>query len=144
MKLQLTLFLLTLKPVKIVSNSRQLFHEIAILTENFTTRLELIFFYNYASQHKFATYYSYIPKIILSDKGTSFTSDLMHEPTQLLQNQLKYESLKHAQTNGFFERNHSALYRVLNILNVLELFCTPECRNSSVTHDKNHRVIAKT
>ena len=59
--------------------------------------------------------HSYIPKLILTDLGTVFTSDLFKELTQLLQVELRHASLKHAQTIGLLERSHSALKRVLKI-----------------------------
>ncbi len=59
--------------------------------------------------------HSYIHKIILSDKGTVFTSQLIKELAQMLNVQLKYASLKQAQTIGLLERSHAALKRVLNV-----------------------------
>ena len=70
MKLQLTLFLLTLKPVKILSNSRQLFHVITIFTENFTTTLEIALFYKYASQKKFTMNVSSVHITVFSTATT--------------------------------------------------------------------------
>ena len=59
--------------------------------------------------------HSYIPRLILTDLGTVFTSNLFKELTQLLQVKLKHASLKHAQTIGLLERSHAALKRTLRI-----------------------------
>ena len=59
--------------------------------------------------------HSFIPRTILSDLGTSFTSELMHELTALLEIELKHASLKHAQTIGNVERAHAALKRILKL-----------------------------
>ena len=48
--------------------------------------------------------HSYIPKTILADLGTGFTSKLMHELTNKLEIILNHASLKHAQTVGVVER----------------------------------------
>ena len=59
--------------------------------------------------------HSYLPKTILSDLGTSFVSELLHELTKLLEIQLEHASLKHPQTVGVVERSHSALKRILKL-----------------------------
>ena len=59
--------------------------------------------------------HSYLPKVILSDLGTAFTSNLLAELAQLLQVRLKHATLKHAQTIGLLERSHAALKRVLKV-----------------------------
>ena len=59
--------------------------------------------------------HSYIPKTILADLGTGFTSKLMHELTNMLELKLNHASLKHAQTVGVVERAHSAFKRILKI-----------------------------
>ena len=59
--------------------------------------------------------HSYLPKIILSDLGTSFVSELLHELTKLLEIQLEHASLKHPQTVGVVESSHSALKRFLKL-----------------------------
>ena len=56
--------------------------------------------------------HSYLPKTI-SDQGTSFFSELLHELTKFLEFQLEHASLKHPQRVGVVERSHSALKRVL-------------------------------
>ena len=59
--------------------------------------------------------HSYLPKTILSDLGTSFFSELLHELTKLLENQLEHTSLKHPQKVGVVERSHSAFERILKL-----------------------------
>ena len=59
--------------------------------------------------------HSLLPKTILSDLGTSFVSELLHELTKLLENQLEHASLKHPQTVSVVERSHSALKRILKL-----------------------------
>ena len=53
--------------------------------------------------------HSYLPQTILSDLGTSFVSELLHEI------RLEHASLKHPQTVGVVERSHGALKRILNL-----------------------------
>ena len=48
--------------------------------------------------------HSYIPTKILSDLGSSFVAELIHELSQLLEIQLEHVSLKHPQTIGVVER----------------------------------------
>ena len=59
--------------------------------------------------------HSYVPKRILSDLGSVFTSKLIHELTGLLDIQIGYATLKHPQTIGLIERSHGALKRILKI-----------------------------
>ena len=59
--------------------------------------------------------HSYLPKAILSDLGTAFVSELLHELTKLLGIQLERASSKHPQTVGVVERSHSALKRILKL-----------------------------
>ena len=59
--------------------------------------------------------HSYIPKTIVADLGTGFTSKLIHELTNMLEIELNHASLKHAQTVGVVERAHSAFKRILKI-----------------------------
>ena len=56
--------------------------------------------------------HSYIPTKILSDLGTSFVAELVHELSRLLEIQLEHASLKHPQTIGVVERSHAALKRI--------------------------------
>ena len=59
--------------------------------------------------------HSYKPSKILSDLGTAFVSELMHELTKMLEIRLEHASLKHPQTVGVVERSHSALKRILKL-----------------------------
>ena len=59
--------------------------------------------------------HSYLPKIIPSDLGTSFVSELFHEITKLLELHLEHASLKHSETVVVVERSHSALKRILKL-----------------------------
>ena len=57
----------------------------------------------------------YIPKKILCDLGTAFTSDLFAELAKLLEVRIQHASLKHAQTIDIVERSHSCLKRILKL-----------------------------
>ena len=59
--------------------------------------------------------HSYLPQTILSDMGSSFVSELMHELTKLLEVELKHATLKHPQSVGVVERAHSSLKRILKL-----------------------------
>ena len=59
--------------------------------------------------------HSYLPETIVTDKGTTFVSKLMHELTNLLEIKLKHASLKHPQTLGLLERTHGPLKRYLSL-----------------------------
>ena len=58
---------------------------------------------------------SYIPKQIMSDLGTQFVSELLHEITKLLEIKSSHATLKHPQTIGVVERSHAALARILKL-----------------------------
>ena len=59
--------------------------------------------------------HSYIPKKIMSDLGTQFVSELLHDFTRLLKIEISHASLKHLQTIGVVERSHKALARILKL-----------------------------
>ena len=59
--------------------------------------------------------HSYIPKKIIADLGTTFTSELMHELTTLLEVQINHGTLKHPQLIGLVERSHGPLKRILKL-----------------------------
>ena len=67
--------------------------------------------------------HSYIPTKILSDLGTSFVAELIHELAKLIEIQLEHVSLKHPQTIGVVERSHATLKR-LSKLNTDEKWTT--------------------
>ena len=59
--------------------------------------------------------HSYIPRMIICDLGTAFTSTLMTALTSQLEIQLKYCTLKHAQSIGLVERSHGPLKHILKM-----------------------------
>ena len=59
--------------------------------------------------------HSYIPKGIMSDLGTHFVSEILHELTKLLEIKFSHASLKHPQTIRVVERSHAALARILKL-----------------------------
>ena len=59
--------------------------------------------------------HSYVPTRILSDLGTSFVANLIHELANLLEIKIDHASLKHPQTIGVVERSHAALKRILKL-----------------------------
>ena len=59
--------------------------------------------------------HSYVPKRIISDLGSVFTSKLIRELTGLLDIKIGHATLKHPQTIGLVERSHGALKRILKL-----------------------------
>ena len=59
--------------------------------------------------------HAYIPQVILTDKGSQFTSNLMKDVTLLLDIELKHATVKHAQTIGLLERAHAGIKKCLKI-----------------------------
>ena len=59
--------------------------------------------------------HGYLTKTMLSDLGTSYVPELLHELTKLLEIHLEHASLKHPKTVGVVERPHSALKRILKM-----------------------------
>ena len=59
--------------------------------------------------------HSYMPSKTLSDLGTAFVSELMHELTKMLKIRLEHANLKHPQTFGVMERSLSALKRIFKL-----------------------------
>ena len=60
--------------------------------------------------------HSCLPKIFLSDVGTSFVSECLHQLTKLLEIlQQVHASLKHPETMGVVEFSHSTLERILKL-----------------------------
>ena len=57
----------------------------------------------------------YLPKTIVLDLGTTFTSSLMHELCSLLKIRLKRAKLKHPQVIGLVERSNAYLKRILKL-----------------------------
>ena len=59
--------------------------------------------------------HTYIPKIIMTDEGSQFTSSLMKDVTDLLDIELQHATVKHPQTIGLLERAHANLKKTLKI-----------------------------
>ena len=59
--------------------------------------------------------HSFLPKTILSDQGTAFVSEILHELPKMLEIQLEHASLKNPQTVGVVERSHSAFKRIFKL-----------------------------
>ena len=61
------------------------------------------------------TKHAYLPTMIISDKGTAFTSHVIKEVACVLGITLKNASTKHAQTIGLLERSHASIKEALKI-----------------------------
>ena len=59
--------------------------------------------------------HAYVPKILLTDKGSQLTSNLVKEMTTLFDIELRHATTKHAQTIGLLERTHASIKKVLKI-----------------------------
>ena len=59
--------------------------------------------------------HTYIPKKIITDKGSVFTSKLFHEIAQLLDVEISHATIKHAQTIGALERRHAEFKKTLQV-----------------------------
>ena len=55
------------------------------------------------------TKYAYLPKTLVSDKGSDFVSHLIKEVAGVLSITLKHATTKHAQTIGLLERSHASI-----------------------------------
>ena len=62
------------------------------------------------------TRHCYLPTTIITDKGSQFISEAMHQTTAALGIQLKHATTKHAQTIGILERTHGSLEESLKIM----------------------------
>ena len=61
------------------------------------------------------TKHAYLPTILISDKGTAFTSHVIKEVAGVLGITLKHATTKHAQTIGLLERSHASIKQSLKI-----------------------------
>ena len=61
------------------------------------------------------TRHTYLPTLILSDKGSQFRSEVVAEIMQILEIQISHASTKHAQTIGILERTHASIKTALKI-----------------------------
>ena len=55
------------------------------------------------------TKHAYLPKTLISDKGTAFMSHVIKEVAGVLGITLKHATTKHAQTIGLLERSHASI-----------------------------------
>ena len=55
------------------------------------------------------TRHAYLPTLIITDKGSVFVSQVIHEVAEILGINLKYATTKHAQTIGVLERAHATI-----------------------------------
>ena len=58
---------------------------------------------------------AYLPTTLISDKGTTFTSQIIKEGAGVLGITLKHATTKHAQTIGLLERSHASIKQSLKI-----------------------------
>ena len=61
------------------------------------------------------TKHAYLPKTLISDKGTAFMSHVTKEVAGVLGITLKHATTKHAQTIGLVERSHASIKQALKI-----------------------------
>ena len=61
------------------------------------------------------TKHGYLPTILISDKGTAFTSTVSKEVAGVLGITLKHATTKHAQTFGLLGRSHASIKQTLKI-----------------------------
>ena len=55
------------------------------------------------------TTHAYLPTLIITDKGSVFVSQVIHEVAAILGLNLKHATTKHAQTVGVLERAHATI-----------------------------------
>ena len=55
------------------------------------------------------TRHAYLPTLIITDKGSFFVSQVIHEVAEILGINLKHATTKHAQTIGVLERAHATI-----------------------------------
>ena len=55
------------------------------------------------------TRHAYLPTLIITDKGSVFVSQVIHEVAEILGKNLKHATTKHAQTIGVLERAHATI-----------------------------------
>ena len=59
--------------------------------------------------------HAYLPRLIITDNGSVFVSQLIHEVAEILGRNLKHAITKHAQTFGVLERAHSIIQTSVNM-----------------------------
>ena len=55
------------------------------------------------------TRHAYLPTLIITDRGSVFVSEVIHEVAETLGIHLKHATTKHAQTIGVLERAHATI-----------------------------------
>ena len=55
------------------------------------------------------TRHAYLPTLIITDKGSVFVSQVIHEVTEILGINLKHATTKHARTIGVLQRAHATI-----------------------------------
>ena len=55
------------------------------------------------------TRHAYLPALLITDKGSVFVSQVIHEVAEILGINLKHATTKHAQTLGVLERVHATI-----------------------------------
>ena len=55
------------------------------------------------------TRHAYLPTLIITDKGSVFVSQVIHEVAEIMDINLKHATTKHAQTIGLLERAHATI-----------------------------------
>ena len=61
------------------------------------------------------TRHAYLPTLIITDKGSVFVSQVIHEVAKILSINLKHAKAKHAQTIGVLERAHATIKTSLKV-----------------------------
>ena len=61
------------------------------------------------------TRHAYLPTLIITDKGSVFISQVIHEVAEVLGRNLKHATTKHAQTIGVLERAHATIKTYLKM-----------------------------
>ena len=98
------------------------------------------------------TRHAYLPTLIITDKGSVFVSQVIHEVAEILGTNLKHATTKHAQTIGVLERAHATIktslkmasgeyrkqwhkYLLIAILNYITTYLSSiDCETSRVFH----------
>ena len=61
------------------------------------------------------TRHAYLPTLIITDKGSVFVTQVIHEVAEILGINLKHAATKHAQTIGVLERAHATINTFLKM-----------------------------
>ena len=69
----------------------------------------------FSERHHAFTQHAYVPKTIITEKGTAFTSNIMIEIMKTAGIKIEHPTVKHAQTIGMVERSHQRLKEILKV-----------------------------